>query len=267
MIETFLKPATPAEALAMKKDHGPAARYLAGGTLVNNRLLGPACKVFIDVTGLGLNRILDRPDGLVIGAGATFQDLRDHPDVPVFLKTAAGFMTARRIRNVATLGGNVAAGRGDSFMLPGLIAMQARVRLTGRGDTGIEDYLAGGRDDLIEAVILPPGLRPPAQRRFTRQANGPVVVHTAVSLRGAADQPDAVIIAVGGVADSIIRLRSVEEGIAGGRLGHAGDIAREVARAIAPEDGLQGSGAYKKYLCGVLVDQCLEQCRQGAALI
>ncbi len=48
-------------------------------------------------------------------------------DLYEVLKKAAGFIASRNIRNMATLGGNIAANRPDSYIIPCLMALKAEL--------------------------------------------------------------------------------------------------------------------------------------------
>ncbi len=89
-------------------------RYLAGGIDLLNEmkeyLADP--KVLVDVKALpGLNRIERGEQAWTIGANVTIAEIEDHPELKsVFpgLQQAAAEVGSQQIRNVATVGGNLA---------------------------------------------------------------------------------------------------------------------------------------------------------------
>jgi 4-hydroxybenzoyl-CoA reductase subunit beta len=108
----MLRPASVAEALAVRADH-PGARYVAGGTaLVPNIRRGiEAPPAVVDLNGVAaLRRIDDHDGGLRIGAAVTLAELIDDGRVretyPVLIE-AAGSVAANTHRQVATVGGNL----------------------------------------------------------------------------------------------------------------------------------------------------------------
>jgi xanthine dehydrogenase YagS FAD-binding subunit len=62
----------------------------------------------LTVKGPTLREISRKEDGLHIGALATMADLAAHPEAPAVLAEAAGHAATPQIRNVATVGGNIA---------------------------------------------------------------------------------------------------------------------------------------------------------------
>jgi xanthine dehydrogenase YagS FAD-binding subunit len=62
----------------------------------------------LTVKGPALREITRKDDGLHIGALATLADLAAHPEAPAVLAHAAGSAATPQIRNVATVGGNIA---------------------------------------------------------------------------------------------------------------------------------------------------------------
>jgi xanthine dehydrogenase YagS FAD-binding subunit len=62
----------------------------------------------LSIKGPALREISRQDDGLHIGALATLAELAAHPDAPPVLSHAAGSAATPQIRNVATVGGNIA---------------------------------------------------------------------------------------------------------------------------------------------------------------
>ena len=107
----YASAASPAGAQRLVADQG---RYLAGG----NDLLGQLkedltdAKIVVNIKNLpGLNRIEPGPQSWTLGALVTVAQLEDHPGIrSTFpgLHAAAAEVGSQQIRNVATLGGNLA---------------------------------------------------------------------------------------------------------------------------------------------------------------
>lgn len=252
MIEQFLKPASVDEAIGLKSQYGDAAVFMAGGSKLNATPTRTDRTVAISLAGLGLNEIRMHGGQLQIGATVRLQQLVDDPQTPAALREAAGFVYSRNVRNQATLGGEICAEQDESLLLPVLLALDARL-LFADGQTGaLETYLAGTRDALVLALILPDPGRPCATRKIVRSAGGLTVLSAAVAVSEAGQ-----CIAVEGVVPRAVRLREVEQkGLA--------EVALELAvsEAVAPQDDLRGSVAYKRYIAGVVVADLLADCRQ-----
>ena len=109
MATQLLMAKSPEEAIGAKN---ATAVFIAGGTELN-RLGTDAATAADTLISLkkcaGLNEIKDAGDKVCIGAMCTFQQIAESEKVPAYLKEAAHFMASRTKRNMATIGGNIAA--------------------------------------------------------------------------------------------------------------------------------------------------------------
>src|SRR5687768_7368774 len=108
----FHRPASLDAAIAMAREHGEAARFLAGGTdliiQINRRQLAP--QHLISLAGLGLDTIGETDTEVVIGGMATHASVVVHPGFQTQLKAlveASAVIGGRQVRNIATVGGNI----------------------------------------------------------------------------------------------------------------------------------------------------------------
>ena len=115
---------------------GPDSAFLAGGT-EDNRLDSPVCAgTLVSLRKIGMKEIEKcRLEGfedpfIRLGAMCTFSELEESGIVPDYLKTALRFMSSLQKRNMATIGGNVACARDDSYLLATLIAAKAKIEFT-----------------------------------------------------------------------------------------------------------------------------------------
>ena len=278
----YLEPATLSEAFSLLEQHGDNARVIAGGTSLiiwmRQRLLMP--KVVI-----GLGRIpefdtitFDREEGLRIGAGARHRDIELSPAVkqhyPLLHETFRK-VAQPRIRNMGTIGGNLAGG--DPLTDPGasLIALDAELTLasSNRARTvSVEDFFVDYYQTALEPGELLTEIRvPPPQRpgwshiKFTpRSVEDFATVGVAMTLRANAGSCEDVRLALNSVASTIVRAKRAEDVLRGQRLSddllrEAGEIA---ASEVDPMDDNRGSADYKRDLVKVLVRRAAEQAIQ-----
>ncbi|MBY6263205.1 xanthine dehydrogenase small subunit [Azospirillum sp. 412522] len=171
----FLAPATVPQLAQLLLDN-PGATIVAGATDVG-LWVTKFQRVLPTVVYTGrvraLRRIEDRGDALVIGAGVTYSDAAAHiaalyPDFGELIRRIG----AEQVRNMGTIGGNIANGSPIGDTPPALIACGATLRLR-RGEEvrelPLEEFfLDYGKQDrregeFVEAVILP---KPAAGVRF-----------------------------------------------------------------------------------------------------
>ena len=131
-VSHYYLPASVPEALGLLAEHGPELLVMAGGTvampLINEGISLPA-----RVMGLrraGLDRIERVGDELHIGATTTLTRLAEQDDVPL-LRQAASRTASWSIRNMATVGGNLFTPPPGGDVATALLALDARVVVTG----------------------------------------------------------------------------------------------------------------------------------------
>jgi carbon-monoxide dehydrogenase medium subunit len=166
----YHRPVTLAEAAALLSEHGEGARVLAGGhsLIPMMKLRMTAIDHLVDLQGIAeLRGIAREGDAYVIGAMTTQAELIAHEglarEVPI-LREAAVQIADPQVRNLGTLGGNVANGDPGNDM-PGLMqCLDARFRLAGPG--GVREVAARGfyhgayetergEDEILTHVIVP----------------------------------------------------------------------------------------------------------------
>ena len=272
----YHRPRTVAEACDLLARCGPRARLLAGGTalgiLMKERLVDLEHIVSLESTDLDG---LAWADGVLrVGAMATHQTLIDHPTVRERLPALAEVLAqvaSRRIRNVATLGGNLCWAEAASDPPGLLVALDASVivqsvRGTRRLRVGdlFADYFttALAPDELLtEALIPAAGGAGIVYLKFAPQsrADKPVLGVTArVERAGDAWVGGRVVVTAAGprplsLPDLDARLRGVR-GCDEDAIAHVAD---GYAAGAEPVSDTRGSAAYKRRMIGVLVRRAL----------
>ena len=262
----FVRPTTLAEAYALLAS-GPW-RPIAGGTDVMVQLADDASAAdtgLLDLTGIEeLRGIRVDGDRLVIGATATYTDLRRSPLVAAHLPALVQLSEvfgATQLQNMATLGGNVvnASPAGDS--LPLMLAAEAVMVVGGPGGERAipaASFFTGYRTTALEPGELLLRIEFPLDARRhlryrkigTRRALALAKVALAVTWRqdpGSAAWRD-VRVAVGTITDVPIRAPSAEAALEGAVPG--ADVADRAAAAVLldihPRDGLRSTAAYRR---------------------
>jgi carbon-monoxide dehydrogenase medium subunit len=274
-----------AEATALLAAAPGDAKLLAGGQslvpMLNMRLVRPA--VLVDVNGLReLTGITPLPDGgLRLGALTRHAELAGSPLVrerAPLLAEAARHVGHAAIRNQGTLGGSVAHADPAAELPAALLALDARVHITGpRGarEVAADAFFRGllttalEPDEILTAIEVPV---PPPSWGFVEIARRPgdfALAGVAVTV-GSHPLPlpspsragEGAVRLVGfGVGDRPIRLIRAERIVAGGRV-DAETAARAGAAAGAdcdPPGDVHGSAEYRRHLASVLVERALLQ--------
>lgn len=281
----YLEPNSLEETFSLMEKNGDAARVIAGGTaliiMMRQRLLTP--KVVISLARIPkLDRITyNHKDGLRIGAGARHRDIELSPVVkehyPLLHETFRK-VAQPRIRNMGTVGGNLAGG--DPLTDPGasLIALDAEVTLTSskgqrrlRLDEFFIDYYetALAPAELLTEIHVPPPQRPGwSHIKFTpRSIEDFATVGVALTLAARAGKCDDVRLALNSVASTIVRARQAEAVLRGREINEANlrEMGEVASTEVDPMDDNRGSAEYKRDLVKVLVRRAAQEALQRAS--
>jgi CO/xanthine dehydrogenase FAD-binding subunit len=263
----YIRPENFDEALDHLHRNGPRTKILAGGTdLVIDLRSSPARPDFIlDVSRLPeLKGIAVTPDELSIGAGVTLAEIESSDVLQQYapaLRRCSRTFASRQIRNVATIGGNVAHCSPCGDTVPPLVIHEARAMLAskgGRREVPVEDIASGPyscalpSDEIIVRFIL----RPASDVTFAdfqkigrRQALAIARINAAAMAR---QEPDGKIsflrFALGSCTPTPQRLPEVENHLIGRQpnakiIWEAGNLLAERTIAIT---GRRPSTAYKE---------------------
>lgn len=260
MVKEFLKAKSPAEAARLKEEKR-GSQYFSGGTLINSLEYEKQPQVCISLEELGLKAVTKTPEGVILGAFLTLQELIDHVDVPEPVKKGAGHVYSRNIRNMATLGGNIGGKRGYSALIPILIAMGAELETQEEGTVPVWDYVKGESESLILSVRVPRKKGAAVVRKVAKSAGAYPVITAGVYILEDGGKVDEAVIALGGIAPKVERLTSLEEALKEGALKNNEEISDFVSAIVKPETDFLGSAEYKKYISGVTVAHCISICR------
>jgi len=274
----YHEPDSVLEALDLLARHGEDAHLVAGATaftlLWRQGLLRPG-----HVIGLrriaSLGGITSAGDGLVIGATVTHREVERSQEVarycPAITRTFASVATVR-IRNQATLGGNLAHADPAQDPPPMLMALGAQVvaasadgeRAIALDELFVDVFTTSLRPgEILTAVRFPalaPGTRATYLKFLPRTADDYATVSVAAMLRVGDDGNVAdVRVALGACGPTPVRARSVEAALRGSRpdAKRIADAAARVTADIQPFDDVRGSAAYKRDMARVWTERAL----------
>ena len=275
------RPASAEEACGLLSRLGEDAVPYAGGTelllLMKEGLLRP--RHLVDVKRIpGLDAIADGGADVTIGAVVTHRAVERSAAVrarcPV-LAAVARHVANIRVRNVGTVGGNLAFADPHSDLATLFLALDARVQLVsprGRRELSLDDFVRGpwetarAADELLTSVTLTPWPERTAAAYVKFGVHERPTLGVAVALRlepaanGAASVAEARL-AIGCVDPRPARVPAAEARLRGCPVADLEDSVAEVgARAAAsvdPADDLYGSADYKREMVAVFTRRAL----------
>jgi putative selenate reductase FAD-binding subunit len=260
MIQEFFKPQTVAEAVALKDKFRDETVFMAGGTDVNCRDSKYKIQKVIGIEQLKLNEISQTRGELSVGAGVTIQELLDSPTIPDPLTTAARHFVNRNIRNMATIGGNIASNNSSSNLIPILVALDAELKIGGSATpVPVYEYVTQEMTRLIEGIMISSEnlAKKYDLRKFSRAANDISIITAAVTFNVQNEKLFNVRLAVGGVDKHVVRLTALENKLEGNTLLAPIEIEDTVKQIVAPVEDMRGGIQFKKYMAGVLISDCI----------
>ncbi|AZO16436.1 aldehyde oxidase [Mesorhizobium sp. M2A.F.Ca.ET.043.05.1.1] len=260
-----LRPTSIADALAILA--GGNARLVAGGTALQLEWAKglPKPRSLVDIGQIGgLKGIVPAGNGLRIGAlttlGAVERDATVREELPL-LAAALRATAGPAVRNLATVGGNVAGRTG--CLLPALLTLDARVEsscVAGRRTLPLSEWLRqepGG--EIIEAITVPV---PDAHVRWTHRKIGlriaftPSVIGAAGIIEIVDGRVAAARLAVGGGVVTPARLGGAEALLVGQPFPGVDWNALRAAiegEIVAPDDAFRSARYRRKVAANALV--------------
>ena len=167
----YVRPENLEEALQFLGDYGHETKIVAGGTdiLVDLRAGEINAAYLMDISRIDtLHDSAKSEEGLYIASGVTLTEIQRSSLVPKYasaLHKATLTFGSRQIRNVATIGGNVANASPSADTIPPMIVHDGVALIRNRQGTrtvSVEDLMSGpyrstvGQDEIITGFLLQP---------------------------------------------------------------------------------------------------------------
>ena len=277
----LLQPTSLNEAVSLLSEHSDETKIVSGGTalviMLRNRLIAPAT-----LLSLGrlpeLRNIRHEPGtGLRIGALVTIREAETSPLVREkhsVLAQAFGKVGNVRIRNAATVGGNLSEADYASDPPCVLVALRARVKarsVKGEREIPLGDFFTGfyetvlAPDEILTELIVPdqaPGSRATYLKYVSRSSEDRPCVGMAVVLENDSDGTCKDLRLVAGAVSEIPQEIVGPETTARGK--HLSDsLIEEIADAysmgIEPLSDLRGSAWYRQQIIRVMARRAMQQ--------
>ena len=281
----LLQPDSLPEALSQLADHGGDAKVLAGGTalviMLKNRLVAPAALLSLHRLP-GLRYIRHEPGtGLRIGALTSIREVETSALVrqvnPVLARTC-GEVANVRVRNAATVGGNLSEADYASDPPAVLLALGARVVAASSGgqrEIALGDFFRGFyetalRPDELLTVLIVPDLPASARASYLKYVTRSSEDRPCIGVAAVVDTDDDVRcrdlrVVAGAVAETPQQIAAAQQLAIGQPLG--GDLIAAVADAYAsaidPLSDVRGSAAYRGKMVRVFVRRAIEHALNG----
>jgi carbon-monoxide dehydrogenase medium subunit len=285
-------PTTVAEALSLLHQHKDKARIIAGGTdliLDMEAEHTAAPEVLVDVTKIaGIDRIAQEDGWIVLGAGITHTQIESSPLLHAqarCLTESCGVIGGPQVRNVATLGGNVAHALPAADGTIGLLALEAEVEVAAHGGRHtwqpLLSIFAGpgrnrlGPDQMLHAFRFRP-IAARAGNAFDRimRPQGVALPVLAIAARVRLDaelrRVEDAAIAIGPAGPTPFRASDAEEALTTANAFDDAAVEKAVAAAQAQArlrtSKYRASQEYRREMIGVLLKRVLQAAVERARM-
>ncbi len=272
-VKAFFNPASVEEAIELMYSQSGRGEYLAGGTDVLCKHEWP--DFVVNVRDL-LNTVKQDGDEFVIGAAATisqveFWDELAAADEGLMLQCAKEF-GSRHIRNMATVGGNIASAVPSADVAPPLMVLEANCVVQGQDGQRtlpIADFFTGPHQSVIDKELLIEVRIPKPSAniktdflKICRNPGDIASISVAALLELDGDTIKKARIALGSVAPTPIRILEAESFLEGKpaneeNIQQAADLCAEAAKPISDQ---RASADYRKHMSMVLSRRALQHC-------
>ncbi|MFN0151947.1 MAG: FAD binding domain-containing protein [bacterium] len=263
------------EAVRFLGEHGENTHLLAGGT--DLLLVDRAYDTILDISRLDLDYIREETDELAIGATTSIETISRSPLVQSLadgiLCEACHLFGTYQIRNMATIGGNVANAMPAADPPSALLALDARAVALGpngsRREMALAHFFTGPRTTILERDELLVEIRLPLRfrawrgrwRKIGRVTRDIAIVNAGVSARIEAGVIADARVALCAVAPRPLRITEAENLLRGkapstALFAEAGEI---VKRNVRPISDLRAGEAYRRHVSGVIVRRALAE--------
>lgn len=280
--DQYLLPKSINEALAMLHEGDGNAKVIAGGTDLLLDILQkrhPAVEVLIDITQIPEMRVIEHEnDRIYVGGGATHNEIMANPLLQQnaqCLVQASSLIGGNQVRNVATIGGNVAHAlpAGDGSIA--LLALDAEAEIASRASRrwiALEDLFLGPRKPAFDShkeilvrfrfPLLEAGESTIFQRVMRPQGMAIAILNMATWMRKSVEGIiEDIRIAIGPAGPKPLRARKTEESFRGKEVNE--ETLSEAVIALLEEVRLRTSPhratrAYREHLLSVLLGRQFE---------
>jgi len=275
----YLRPNGLSELLDVLNEYGSKAKLLAGGTdltiALKERMIHPEVIIDLNRVRKELTGIEVSKNTMKIGAMTTYTELETNPIVNQFaraLSEAASQVGTYQIRNLGTIGANLANGSPAADTAPPLIVLNAKVHLQSKQASRqmpVQDFITGVKrtairpDEIVTSVEIPikEHVFSYWMRSAKRKENVISVVSVAAASEIQSDQFGESRIALGAVAPTPILARESSSTLTGSPINPETieSVSRLSAKESKPISDVRAGADYRRHLVYVLTKRTINK--------
>jgi len=280
-VKEYFTPSGKDEVLELLQTYGDSALIVAGGSFVHGldaRDLLIGIDALIDIKNIGLDEVRNTSEGLSVDALVTFTELKkagEIKDRPEFgaVRDALEYPPLQ-IRNLATIGGNIASACPYFDVPTAIMALDAVVQAQGPAGSrtiDLQSFFAGlfqntlETNEFVTGITFPqlPARSASAFIKLESNANDLAIVNVAarISVDDAGVCQAARLVVGGGVAETPVRAAAAEALLEGSTLSEetVQKAAEAVGTELDPMSDHRASAAYRLAMACTLTRRAVRQ--------
>lgn len=220
---------------------------------MSSRMVGTA----IDLSGLGLDSIVETEDAFEIGCMVTLRQIERHEGLNQYsngaVREAVKDIVGTQFRNTATVGGSIFGRYGFSDVLTVFMAMDTTVVCYNAGEIPLVEFakMKADRDVLVKLIVkkVPLHITYLAQRHA--KTDFPTLTCAVSDLNG------AWVAAIGARPKKAVLVKDEQGLVTEVNEENAKAFGKYVASNLSFESNMRGSEEYRRTICEVLVRRAL----------
>lgn len=224
---------------------------VVGGGMMWLKVENKVKMTLVDLSGLGLDEIVETEEAFSIGSMCTLRQLETHEGLNGYFgnvfKECTRSIVGVQFRNGATAGGSVFGRFGFSDVLTCLLSLDTFVELYQGGLMSLEEFCTRkhDRDILVRIVVKKDGRRAAYGSQRISKTDFPVIACSVAKKQG------NYYVSVG-ARPSRAELRVIENN------GTAGELAKKAAASFTYGTNMRGSSQYREHLAEVYIRRLME---------
>lgn len=273
-LKAYYRPKSIPQALALLEKNSGSILVIAGGTkLVPSQ--NNVVQELVDITSLNLNYIKEDSGVIRIGATTPIQKMVVDPVLnrpALQILSQAAYLThfSKMIRNVSTIGGELATTKPLSVLYCALLALQAQVRIIGGDEFALAMNIFLNKKPLAGLIIeiIVPELEPQTYTALTSVQHEDTTPLIAVCTRVTMEKGycKSAKIGITGTAKVPQRFHEIEEELEGKKFAdeHISKVSAKAYDIYKPISDRIASEEYRKEASRFLLKKALTQCKENA---
>lgn len=259
------------------------SEIIAGGTeLLVSNFNNRDVQTLIDITRCNLSYVKNDKKSIKIGATTTISEIQH---LPLFKDYACGILSyaaskfvSVQIRNVATVGGNVAAAMPSSDLIPVLMVLDAKINVVGKENKEfpINGFFISKRKTVLAPYEVISEIELPffnsenigcSFKKLGRTQSDIAIVNGAALIEINDDKSiKKARLALGSVASNVIRCIEVENELIGKKptADEINAICEKVTKSIDPKTDVRASAKYRQMVSKVIAARLISEAYEKA---